>query len=239
MIDVLVPVLARARNVAPFVESFRVATPKGSQIHFLCSPGDEEEIAACQESGEHTLIMEWTPERSDYPRKMNFGFSVTEQPWILLGSDDIEFTPGWLNRALRTAKDTKASVIATNDMANRQVMSGQFGTHSLVRRAYVEEQGASMDGPGVLIHEGYDHNFCDRELCHVAEYRGLYAFSEGSHVRHRHPHWKSARMDSTYKKGLRTFREDQALFLSRGHLWNYCGMSEPEKARGERSKSQS
>lgn len=238
MIDVLVPVLGRARNVGPFVESFHSAECPG-EIHFLCSPGDEEEIAACEASGKHVIVVDWEPGPGDYAKKMNLGYRSTVRPWLFLAADDIRFGEGWWTEALRVAEVEEASVVATNDMANRQVMSGQFGTHCLVRRAYVDEEGGSLDGPGHLVHEGYDHNFVDRELCHLAESRGKYAFAEKAEVLHLHPNWRSARMDATYRKGTRGFREDQKIFFLRGHRWGYVGMAAPEKARSERLRLQS
>lgn len=218
MIDILIPVLDRPQNVRPLIKSMQVTKTPYSPI-FICSPGDDEEIAAVEESGERYLIVDWTPEKSDYTKKMNLGFRSTENPFVLLGSDDIDFKPGWDKEALAVAEKTGAGVVATNDCANPGVKRGIFGTHCLVRRSYVEQEGGSFDGPGYLMHEGYDHNWCDRELCDLAHARGQYAFAEKAHIVHRHPNWGSAEMDSTYRKGLSSFRIDGRLFSKRARLW--------------------
>jgi hypothetical protein len=123
-------------------------------------------------------------------------------------------------------------VVATNDMANAQVKRGQFGTHNLIRRRYITERGGTAEGwngHGQVLYEEYDHNFVDRELCHVAQHRGVFVFARHSRVKHHHPLWRTAPDDPTYRKALKNFRSDQRLFLSRAHLWNHVGLSAPER----------
>lgn len=219
----LVPVLGRPQNAQRLVDSFRAFSSPMDEIHFLCSPGDDAQIEAALQTRENVLIMSFPAGRADYARKMNFGYANTERPFLFLGSDDIDFTAGWADRAF--ARMEGKAVVATNDLANSQVKRGQFGTHCLVRRSYVDEQGATAEmTPGVLMHEGYDHNFVDRELCHLAEHRGLYAFAKDSIVKHRHPLWRTAPDDDTYKRGIANFHADRKLFYSRSHLWGFTGM---------------
>lgn len=227
MIDVLVPVLGRPRNVRPLLDAFE-STSAAYAITFLCSPGDEEQIAACTETGMETIIVTEASGSHQYPIKMNVGFHSTERPWLLLAADDLDPHPGWDTEALRVAEETGAGVVGTNDLANGYVKAGIFSTHSLVRRSYIEEWGGSLDGPGVLIHEGYDHNFSDRELCGLAQARGEWAFAERSHIQHRHPLWHTAPWDKTYKKGLATFHDDQRLFYERAAQWGYAGLHPDE-----------
>src|SRR5262245_55091203 len=169
------------------------------RIVFLCNQGDDEQIAACRSTGEDTVVMPWPSLESDYPRKMNRALAITDGEWILLGSDDIVPQRGWADTALDAAGD-RYHVVATNDQANKQVMSGLFGTHCLVRRSYVDEQGASHGIRGLLFHEGYDHNYCDREMCGVARQRGVYAYAKDAVIAHHHPNWRTAENDSTYEK---------------------------------------
>jgi hypothetical protein len=144
-------------------------------------------------------------------------------------ADDVRFEPRWDTNALKVA-GTHYDVIGTNDLANAQVQRGMFGTHCLIRRRYITDVGGDGEGtPGTVLHEGYDHNFVDRELCHVAQARGRFAFSRHSRVRHYHPLWKTATQDSTYRKSLARFRQDQMLFLSRAHLWGMVGLSSSER----------
>ena len=228
MIDILVPVLGRPKSAEPLVQSIHEHTRLPVRVLFICSSEDDEQIEACQKTGEDVMVMSWPAGRSDYPLKMNAGYRDTEGEWILLAADDLEFRDRWDEIALELGERSYAGVVATNDLANAQVKRGRFGTHSLVRRSYVDERGGSADGPGVLMHEGYDHNFCDRELCHLALHRGLFIFSAASQIYHRHPVWRTAPMDATYEKGLSNFKQDQELFLSRAKLWGYEGLSPSE-----------
>jgi hypothetical protein len=214
MIDVLIPVLRRPARVRPVVESIRSASRFVKQILFLVSEDDKAEIMAVEEVGAEYASCKWKPGPADYAKKMNTGFLLTDSAFVFLGADDLDFKPGWDVSALEAAF-AGAGVIATNDLANPEVKKGIFGTHCLVRRSYVKEHGASLEGPGHLLSEAYDHNFVDRELCHLADSRDLYAFAEKSHVQHLHPHWGTAEMDATYRKGLANFRQDRRLFLRR------------------------
>lgn len=215
MIDVLVPVLRRPQNVRPFIESLRQFSTRLNSIMFLCSQSDTEEIMEVKLNKGNAVMCEWKPGRGDYARKMNYGFALTDSPYVFLAADDISFTKNWDSEVLAVAESSAAGVIATNDCANPSVKRGEFGTHCLVRRSYVDIMGASLEGPGHLLSETYDHNFVDRELCHLADERGLYAFAEKSHVVHMHPHWGTAKMDATYRKGTAQFRQDRRLFLRR------------------------
>jgi hypothetical protein len=236
MIDALVPVLGRPQNLGSLYRSFRDTSGPMDEMHFLVSPGAHEDLEAALQTGAQTHIVDWAPGPGDYARKMNYGYKISERPFLFLGATDIEFRAGWMEAALRKAE--RACVVATNDLANAQVRRGQFGTHCLVRRAYVKEQGASYGGPGTFLHTGYDHNFVDRELCGMATARGVYAFARDSHVPHRHPLWKTAEWDETYRKGLKRFQRDRALFLQRASLWDYAGLTPGERqaARGGRRR---
>ena len=232
MIDILIPVLGRPQNAQPLVDSIRANTRTEHHILFLCSRGDDGQIDACRATGEQTTVVGWTPGVGDYARKINHGAMITDawhRDWLFLGADDISFERNWDITALKIAGDYH-HVIATNDLANANVRRGMFGTHCLVRRRYITETGGTVDGgPGSLLHEGYDHNFVDRELCHSAQHRQRFVFARHSRVPHRHPGWRTATNDDTYRKGAARFRQDHQLFLSRAHLWDYVGLSGNER----------
>lgn len=218
MIDVIVPVLGRPANAQPLVDSL-AASGAEAQVTFVCSPGDDKQIDACHATGADVLVADWKAGPGDFARKINAGFAATEGEFVFMGADDITFTKGWDKYAFHKMTDG-IGVVATNDKANRQVMRGEFGTHCLIRRSYITEQGGTGDNqPGVVLFEGYDHNYVDRELCDVARSRNAYAFASRSVVKHRHPIWKTAEWDATYRKALAKARRDQALFASRTVLW--------------------
>lgn len=230
MIDILIPVLGRPQNVAPLVENIRSVTTWPHRIIFICSEGDDAQISECSISTADIVIVTKFPAGpGDYAKKINHGFLATDSEWVFMGADDLRFEPRWDRIALKEA-GTSFHVVGTNDMANAQVRQGRFGTHCLIRRRYITEQGGTVDGgPGSVLHEGYDHNFVDRELCHVAQSRNSFVFARHSHVKHHHPLWNTASWDGTYTKALSHFREDLKLFISRAHLWNYVGLSAHER----------
>lgn len=230
MIDILIPVLGRPANAAPLVQNIRDNTTVEHTIRFICTRGDHEQITACNVTdADLVIVAEFPAGRGDYARKINGAIRGSDSEWIFNGADDIRFEKGWDTAALQAAGD-RFHVVATNDMANANVRRGQFGTHNLIRRRYVTEQGATgAFEPGVVLWEGYDHNFPDRELCGVAQSRGVFTFARHSRVRHFHPLWKTALNDATYVKSLKHFREDQRLFYSRAHLWGYHGLSAHER----------
>lgn len=229
MIDILIPVLGRPHNAGPLVENIRENTEIPHDIYFYCSHGDNQQIEACRATGAIVVTMDFAAGGGDFAKKINYGFAGTTSEWLFMGADDIRFEKGWDTAALKAAGE-RFHVVATNDMANASVKRGLFGTHNLIRRRYVTEQGATgAFEPGVVLWEGYDHNFPDRELCGVAQSRGVFTFARHSRVRHYHPLWKTALNDATYVKALKHFREDQQLFLSRAHLWGYAGLSAHER----------
>ncbi len=225
MIDILVPVLGRPHRAAPLVQNIRDTTTEEHRILFIVSPGDLDQLHACQNIiGITVAQVPFPPGPADYAKKINYGFTMYEGEWVFQAADDLTFTPGWAEAALKMA-DTGPGydVVATNDMANASVKRGQFGTHNLIRRRYVTAHG------GQVLHEGYDHNFVDRELCGWAQARGVFVFARHSKVVHSHPLWKTAPNDTTYIKSLDRFRQDQKLFYSRAHMWGYHGLSAHER----------
>lgn len=215
MIAVLIPVLSRPANAAPLASSLVANTHSAHRLVFLCSPGDEEEIAACRATYGEVLIVPWEPDRADFAKKIGYGFSHTHEPWIFQGADDLRFEKNWDAHALAVAAEKNVGVIGTNDLANPQVRRGIHSTHTLISRAYIEEYGGTVDNTGLVFSESYSHQYCDNEFIETASMRGQFAFSKRSIVEHLHPHWGKAEMDSTYTKALLETQEDRNLYVSR------------------------
>ena len=244
MIDILIPVLNRPQRVTSLLNNIWNTTEVPYRILFLCTEGDAFQISVIPNT-EGILILSSGP--GEYPRKINEGYRWTDNtatehfPYVFNASDDLEFTPGWDTNALHLMHGEipgkpQISVVATNDKANSQVRKGQFGTHCLIRRSYIDEHGGSLDGPGLVFHEGYDHNFVDRELCHLAQSRGEFAYAKNSVVKHHHPlHDSHVQMDATYRKGLAGFHQDQLLFFQRAAEWGYVGLN-PQERRVARNR---
>lgn len=220
-IVVAVPVLGRPRSAQPLVDSFSAATPEGlARLLFVCSPGDLEQIAACHATGADVLVMDQPVGHGDFSKKIQLAFDSSGESFLFQAADDVDFTPGWAEAALAQIDSDGFGVCGTDDRANPVVMRGQHSTHSLIRRAYVDECGASWDGPGTVFSQAYSHQWCDTELVELAKLRGCFTFARDSVVIHRHPFYdRSVARDATYERGLSAGQADRALFHQRQQEW--------------------
>lgn len=221
MIDlaILITVLRRPQNVQPLLDSIINTTSSVFDVLFLVTPGDKEEISELKRCNQSYIIMDDNYEtRGDYARKINTGFSSVKASWYFLGADDLRFHPLWFENAMDVHRRTDDCVIGTNDMGNPSVVRGLHATHSLVLRDYVLDCG-TIDEPGKVLHEGYQHNFVDSEFVETAKWRGAWSFSMHSKVEHLHPDWKKGNQDGVYQIGKSGWTVDQTYFERRKKLW--------------------
>lgn len=211
---VLVPVLGRPLNAAPFMTSLRASGADLAKVYVIADLDDTATREAWEGAGANVLGYEFSGGPGTFAQKANIGYTITSQPWMLLVGDDVKFHPGWLDHAQHAARDG-AHVIGTNDLHNPRVVAGEHATHLLVRRAYVDERGASWDGPKVVCHEAYRHNFVDDEIVRVAQQRGVWAMAKDAKVEHLHPAWGGAESDDVYALGMSSFDADRDRFLER------------------------
>jgi hypothetical protein len=227
---VLTPVLGRPERAAPVAASIRASDDRAEPL-FLCSPGDDDEIAACRDSG-WTIVVPWECGPADYGRKMNRGVELARSygfDWAFLGADDLVFHPGWLDQCLRVWERTGACVVGTNDMGNQRVISGRHSTHTLVHVDYLD--CGTIDEAGKILHEGYGHSFCDDEFVQTAQMRGTYVHAGEAFVEHQHPNWGKGEDDATYRKGMSSFDADRRLYERRKQMFARR-MSAGERRRG-------
>jgi hypothetical protein len=212
-VDVIVPVLHRPHNVEPFMTSL-VASTGLATAWWVCEEGDEEEIAEVFRCGGQVLS---SPECHTFAEKVNLAHTLTGAPWLLLVGDDVRFWPAWLDHAQDVARRYKAQVVGTNDLGNPGVMRGEHATHPMIRRSYIDELGASWDGPGIVCHE-YHHWCVDDEIVTAAKQRGVFQPAMASVVEHIHPYFKRAEMDEVYEAGEKHAVEDMAEFERRAKV---------------------
>ncbi len=213
-VDVIVPVLGRPQNAEPFMRSLRATTGLAT-VYAIAGPENTAEahqatVEAWKTAGAEVI----TGPGVTFAEKVNRGYRATSGPWLFVVGDDVRFHPGWLDHAQAVASD-RYHVIGTNDLGNPRVTSGDHATHFLVRRSYVDEVGASWDGPGVVAHEGYRHWFVDDEIVNTAKQRGVWAMALGSRVEHLHPAWGKGKRDEVYDLGTKEADRDRALFEKR------------------------
>jgi glycosyltransferase involved in cell wall biosynthesis len=129
------------------------------------------------------------PTRS-YAQNVNALVARSTESWVAVVGDDCEFTPGWIEAA--RAASEYADVVGTNDsepgrVRNPEVAAGNHADHFLVRRSYIDELGASLDGPGTLAPEAYGHWFTDKEIIGLAQARDVFTFAPECRIIHHHP----------------------------------------------------
>ncbi len=211
---VIVPVMRRPQNAAVFMASLRASTGMAT-VYAVAHEDDADTIGAWRDAGARVL----TGDVTTFAEKVNLAYRETDEPWLFLTGDDVRFHPGWLDHAQQAAGD-RYHVAGTNDLGNPRVLTGDHATHLLIRRSYVDEVGASWDGPKVVAHEGYRHWFVDDEIVLAAKERDTWVFAPGSVVEHLHPLWGKAGDDEVYALGQSSAREDRELFerRAREHL---------------------
>jgi hypothetical protein len=213
---ILVPVLGRPNHIRPLLSSIERSTP-GSRVLFLASPGDNVVIDTIKNAGQDYITVDKKP-LGDYARKINVGYSVTNEPLIFTGASDLKFHPGWFEKACTYFDDPKIGVVGTNDLGNPLVTSGKHATHFLVKRSYGDDFG-TIDGPGAILAEVYEHEFVDNELIATAKFRDMYVMALDSHVEHMHPHWNKGKMDDTYGAQPARVAQGRPVFESRAPRW--------------------
>lgn len=215
MIAIFTPVLGRAHQIKPLLQSIAKATSSPYRVIFIFSPGDSDPIAEAEGEDATSLVADWAPGKADYAKKLAYAYARSDEPWIFQGATDLVFYPGWDLEALNVGKRSKCGVIGTNDLGNPLVKRGRHSTHSLISREYLDTYGGVADATGVIFSEMYDHQWTDNEFIETAQLRRQFCFARRAIVEHMHPHWKKAESDSTYEKATRATNKDQALFMRR------------------------
>jgi len=186
-VAVLVPCMKRPGNVARLVGSFNATNDGTASLYYVCDVDDVEQIEAVEAAG-----AKWIPANggTSFAAKINEGYLQTGESWLFVTGDDVEFTDGWIEAA-RMLSD-RYDVIGTNDsepgrVRNPKVAAGIHADHFFVRRSYVDDEGSSLEGPGVVLAEAYYHFYGDVELIQLAKALGKFTPCLDSRVIHHHP----------------------------------------------------
>jgi glycosyltransferase involved in cell wall biosynthesis len=223
-VAVICPIYKRTEHIAPLIASFEATTQPGeAALWFVCDAADADVQSAISDLtfGEDVRFVS-EHEAMSCAERWNFGYRTTPQwPWVLLIGDDVRFHDGWLDHARKLSADY--DVIGTNDTTgapkNPKVANGSHADHFFVRRAYVEEHGACLDGPGVLAPDCYRHWYVDMEIIKLARARGIFTPCLDSVIEHLHPGYlgdeQARQADPTYMVAVESSEADAATFRGR------------------------
>lgn len=222
-VAVIVPALNRPGNVPRLFESFK-AHGGGASLFYVCDADDTDQIAAVKAAG-----ASWVPAHrgTSFACKVNSAYETLGESfdWIFVCGDDVEFTEGWLNKPRELSP--RYDVIGSNDsepgrVRNPKVAAGKHADHFFIRRAYIDNPGSSLEGPGVAFAEAYYHWYGDLEVIQLAKARGVFTPCLESVVIHHHPGYdgdETAReTDPTYMKAVEFSEMDKIAFGRRAGL---------------------
>jgi glycosyltransferase involved in cell wall biosynthesis len=160
-----------------------------------------------------------------YAEKVNAEVKASTADWILVVGDDVEFTPGWIEAARKLSD--RFDVIGTNDsepgrVRNADVAAGRHADHFFIRRSYIDEEGASLDGPGTAMPTAYKHWYTDKEVIELAKARRVFTPCLDSIIIHHHPGYdgneEARQADPTYMKAVESSERDRRKFMTRAPL---------------------
>jgi len=225
-----VPPPGYERSVMPDVDAVTVIVPAMRPENLVRLTGSFEAtndgsarllIVADKRSGILADLVLDEGRTTTYAEKVNAGYAACDTPWVLLVGDDVEFKPGWLEAARKLSGEF--DVIGTNDTSNGvknvDVANGRHADHFFVRRAYIDQEGGCLDGPGVLAPTAYRHWYCDREMVGLARARGVFTPCPESVIEHHHPGYDGREdlraADPVYMAAVESADADQRIFRSR------------------------
>lgn len=217
MIEILIPTLNRPHKLADVVKNISENTINLHRVVFIVEPEDELSQRMGREAGGMVLV---NKHKACYAGAINTGYEKTTGEWLFCGDDSLDFRYGWDKTAL-DAYGATHQVIGVNDLNNPSSMSGTGSTIHLVARSYLDEVGGVIDGgPGSFLNEMYHHYWTDTEFIDTAKRRGKFIGCLEAHVHHRHWASGTAPVDSTTHKNESQIPSDQAIYVSRSHLWS-------------------
>lgn len=217
MIEILIPTLGRPHRLEHVVNNIKSNTINENRVVFIVEPNDHASIEAASKTDSLVLI---NKNKACYAGAINTGYQETTGEWLFCGDDSLDFRYGWDKTALDTYGNYY-QVIGVNDLNNPSSMSGTGSTIHLVARSYLDEVGGVVDGgPRSFLNEMYNHYWTDTEFIDTAKRRGKFIGCLNSHVQHLHWASGTAPVDSTTHKNESQIPSDQAIYVSRSHLWS-------------------
>jgi glycosyltransferase involved in cell wall biosynthesis len=196
-IAVIVPTYKRANKLRAFIDNF-IANSSRATLYFVITPDDKESQECLEKLGQNYFVFD-----GEYVASINYGVANTKEPFILCGSDDIEFKDCWDSELLEMAKDESKHIFGGFDCWPVS-QTGFHISHPMVRRSYIK---------GNLYHHEYIHYMNDVELVQRGLKEGCVMITQETLIEH--PMNKEEKRDSTYNRSLQNLKHDKDIYNRR------------------------
>lgn len=219
-IAVLIPTYKRENKLEALVKSFYINS-KQSNLYFIIEPDDKKTLEKLESlNKDYKQKFKIIIFNGEYVSAINKGVSITDEPFIFCGADDILFSKDWDKKLLKIMGDENINVTGGIDdwICSK---SNVHISHPLVRRSYIEGIGSYWGGNKSLYFEGYKHYQCDIELEQLAWTRNCFRLCKEVVIAHNHYVNKKSEDDETYQKSRKSIKADIDLYHKRKKGFEY------------------
>jgi glycosyltransferase involved in cell wall biosynthesis len=195
-IAILIPTIYRPDGLRRSLQSLKDTTSHIDNVHAIVAAEDDD-VDALTIAHEYRASFTICEKYRNGPAE---GWNTALKAAIdydayFTGSDDIEFTPGWLDEVLRVLHDelNDSGLVGINDGRWKRAKVMQMcATHYLMTRDFIIDHMG-----GVAAQPFYHADFTDMEACARARRVGKFAWAENALVRH---HWNGPHGDLGYDR---------------------------------------
>jgi hypothetical protein len=151
-IAILIPTYGRFTRLESVAKNIHDTTTRSHTIYFLCEKTDLQTIRELRRVNEKFILCDG----NTYVSAINRGYRETTEPYLLLGSDDIEFTKGWDEKMIWEFMDEKIGVVGAMDEWEI-TKTGKHGSHLMISRQYIQKHSGVKDEADVVYSSQYIH----------------------------------------------------------------------------------
>ena len=217
-IAVLIPTYKRSHKLEKLVNNFYECSSLAN-LYFIVEPNDIKTLEVLDKLYTKYKFRVFTL-HAEYVEAINQGVSLTSEPFVFCGADDILFSKDWDKKLLKIMEDESVNVTGGIDdwLCSK---SGIHISHPLVRRAYIEGLGSYWGGNQGLYFSGYKHYQCDIELEQLAWTRNCFRLCKEVTIAHNHYINHQVENDETYQKSRKNLKADTDLYNKRKKGFEY------------------
>lgn len=205
---ILIPTYGRSNRLEKVTANLHTHTRTPHTIYFITEIDDIASAKEIERLHEKNISVS----SGTYVAAINTGYRSTTEPYLFLGSDDIEVMEDWDSKMLSAFTENIGIVGHTDEWDISK--TGKHGSHLMVKREYIEAQSGVVDEANVIYSSKYVHSMCDIETEQTAMMRHAFAMSD-AFISHKHWFMKTAEYDETYKRVTLAQDKDFRTYASR------------------------